>query len=251
MLSLISLSLQDSHCLVSLEYCEEEEENSKDPVKIEHCYEMKGDKCDDCLIGYAASYEGTSCLPFQNCNSLEEGNKNCAECYYGFKVNSNGQCERTLCNEYDDEGKKCTKCFKGYYLKDNQCQKIAIENCIELDTKDQNKCAKCIEVLAEPVDGKCIAPTTWVKGCSNYDETGKCVECYSEFKPNGDKCDPLTCPTGEKKLEYCLSCEAGFYTDNDDICVGYDGTKDATATDFVKGIKVKYAWIALLLAILI
>ena len=89
MLSLISLSLQDSHCLVSLEYCEEEEENSKDPVKIEHCYEMKGDKCDDCLIGYAASYEGTSCLPFQNCNSLEEGNKNCAECYYGFKVNSN------------------------------------------------------------------------------------------------------------------------------------------------------------------
>ena len=127
MLSLISLSLQDSHCLVSLEYCEEEEENSKDPVKIEHCYEMKGDKCDDCLIGYAASFEGTSCLPFQNCNSLEEGNKNCAECYYGFKVNSNGQCERTLCNEYMMKVKNVQNALRVIILKIINVKKLQLK----------------------------------------------------------------------------------------------------------------------------
>ena len=120
-----------------------------------------------------------------------------------------------------------------------------------MDTNDQNKCAKCLGILNEPVEGKCIAPTTWVKGCVKYDEKGKCRHCGYDTEPVENKCDySVTCETGEKKVEYCLSCEAGFYADYDNLCVGYDGTKDDT--DFVKGIKVKYDWIIfLLLAILI
>ena len=206
-------------------------------------------KCENCQNGYAISYEGTSCILSPGCDKLEKGNQNCADCSIGFLPNSNGQCERSLCTGY--ENNKCKGCQEGYFLKDNQCQKIAIEYCIELDTNDQNKCAKCLGILADPVDGKCIAPATWVKGCVKYDEKGKCRHCGYDTEPVENKCDnSVTCETGEKKVEYCLAWEAGFYADYDNICVGYDGTKDDN--DFVKGIKVKYDWIIfLLLAILI
>ncbi len=52
-LSLISFTLQDSHCLITDEYCEEEEIGSG---KIAHCYDEDGDgKCENYQNGYAIS----------------------------------------------------------------------------------------------------------------------------------------------------------------------------------------------------
>lgn len=61
------------------------------------------------------------------------------------------------------------------------------------------------------MEGKCIAPTTWVKGCVKYDEKGKCRHCGYDTEPVENKCDnSVTCETGEKKIEYCLSWKLDF-----------------------------------------
>ena len=99
-LSLISFTLQDSHCLITDEYCEEEDVGSG---KIPHCYDEDGNgKCENCQNGYAISYEGTSCMLSPGCDKLEKGNQNCADCSIGFLTNSNGQCERSLCTGYEN-----------------------------------------------------------------------------------------------------------------------------------------------------
>ena len=93
-----------------------------------------------CKNGYAISFEGNSCIQFENCEKLAKGDKNCSKCAYNFHPNEEGGCERTLCQVYDDND-VCTKCFDGYYLNDIKiCQKITIENCWELDERNE-KCS--------------------------------------------------------------------------------------------------------------
>ena len=87
-LSLISFTLQDSHCLITDEYCEEEDVGSG-KIPTENAKIVK--------TANAISYEGTSCLLSPGCDKLEKGNQNCADCSIGFLPNSNGHCERSLC----------------------------------------------------------------------------------------------------------------------------------------------------------
>ena len=84
LLTLISFSLEDSHCLITYEYCYEEKE-PKQPkqTKISNCaYEDdEGTYCYSCKDGYALTYDGQSCTnSISKCYELDEQNK-CKYCY--------------------------------------------------------------------------------------------------------------------------------------------------------------------------
>ena len=251
LLALISYTLQDIHCLVSAEHCAEndDDDEDRDSGNIDHCINEQEGKCHGCDDGYAVSHNRESCISSQNCKYLEEDNQKCKECADHYHRNSEGKCEGTLCEQYKSEdSNECLLCFSGYYLKDNECKRITIPYCIKVDETDENKCTICVDHLADPVDGKCIAPTTWIKGCDKYDTNGKCTKCDKDYTKNGDTCNFKSCPTGTTKVELCDVCEAGFTGDYDGWCIGHDGTKD---TSTANGVKFNLALLLFILAILI
>ena len=246
------MTLQDSHCLVTVSECNDEEYTTN-AGGIANCEDADEGVCYECVYGYAVSSNKKSCVRFQNCYRLEEGDKKCKDCYYNFQPNSNGQCERTLCKYY--ENNECKKCYDGYYLKNNECKKITIPYCLEVEESDETKCSRCLWILPEPVNGTCISPTTWVIGCEEYNTEGKCVKCYEDYTKNGDKCNFISCTGRAKKVDYCDICEPGFTDENNNegLCVGFDGTKDNTANtaEAVFGNKIQFALLIFILALVI
>ena len=211
--------------------------------------------CSSCKKGYALSFDRKSCKQFDNCYKLEQGDTKCSKCSdKHFHPNADGICERTLCEEYDAKD-VCEKCFPGYYLKDNQCEKITIPNCSELDEKNE-KCKTCLEGFIEPdANGNCNLPSTLIKGCVQYDNNGQCSECeddYYEKTADGKSCKLKECKTGEEKMSYCDACKIGYYMEEDDndedFCMGYDGSRDTSSSI---GNKVEYALLVFALLLLI
>jgi hypothetical protein len=211
--------------------------------------------CGECDTGYALTYDEKSCKQFENCEKLAQGNEKCSECYEYFHPNSEGKCERTLCQKY--ENNVCTECYEGYYLDDDKkCQKIAIENCLKLDSS-KTKCTSCLGGIPPDANGKCSLPL--IKGCSEYDDNGKCKECKNqgyEYEITKDgTCKFIECKNG-KKYEYCNICKVGYYRDEDEndnyICIGYDGSRDtSTSSDSSSRNKVESALLIFILAFLI
>ena len=84
LLSLISFSLQSDHCLLTFEYCREEQtpvvDNLPKPT-IENCLYQQDNICYGCKEGFAVSSSGEKCISFPNCYYLEEGNdEKCERC---------------------------------------------------------------------------------------------------------------------------------------------------------------------------
>ena len=96
-ISLISFTLQDSHCLVTSTECYDEEPTTN-AGGIANCEEAKKGVCYECVYGYALSSNQKSCIAFENCYILAEGDKNCKECNYNFHLNSKGQCDEVYAN---------------------------------------------------------------------------------------------------------------------------------------------------------
>ena len=244
LLNLLSFSLQDKHCLVTFEYCYYKgaatEPEYESQSEIAHCEDEYGGKCDECEDDYAVSHDGQKCISFKNCYQLEEGDKKCSECKKGFLPNSDGQCERSTCSEKN--GDVCTSCYQGYYLKENQCQKITLPYCVKVSDSNENECVDCLSYISL-LNGKCVAPEKFIKGCINYDNKGKCTECDDDFYTfNNGNCNFNSCSKGLSKKEMCDICEVGFHEDSDGWCVGFDGTKDTS-----KGMGIKYALLALVI----
>lgn len=234
-------------------------------IEFKNCDYLNADgKCEECNEGYAISYDGLSCRQFENCRKLAKGDEKCSECNVNwgengeekiYIVNSEGKCERTQCKNYDTNN-VCTECFEGYYLNDNKkCEKITIENCLDLDTNTK-KCKSCIFEIPPDSHGKCNLPSPLIKGCIKYASNGKCEECYEngKYKKNSNGgCDFVGCGQGNK-YEHCYMCKAGYYSGEDanenDICIGYDGSMD-TSSDSSSRNKVEYALLIFLLAFLI
>ena len=213
--------------------------------------------CSSCKKGYALSFDRKSCKQFDNCYKLEQGDTKCSKCSdKHFHPNADGICERTLCEKYDAKD-VCEKCFPGYYLKDNQCEKITIPNCSELDEKNE-KCKTCLGGAIKPdADGKCNLPSTLIKGCMQYDNNGQCSQCdnyYFDYEKTADgkSCKLKECKTGEEKMEYCAGCKIGYYREEDDndeyFCMGYDGSRDTSSS--IRN-KVEYALLVFALLLLI
>ena len=214
------------------------------------------DYCEECNEGYALSYNEKSCEKFENCYKLAEGNKRCSECFGNFHPNAEGKCERTLCEDYDTND-VCTKCYEGYYLdKDKNCQKIAIEYCLKADSKGE-KCISCQGGINPDTDGKCNLPSPLIKGCIKYKSDGKCDTCQpNDYKLTNDGgCHFIECKEGENKYEYCAKCKAGYFEGEDandnDICIGYDGSMDTPSSDSSSRNKVECALLIFILALLI
>ena len=246
LLSFISLSLQDSHCLATIKICIPKDAPSTPNTKIAHCWEVEDDECEECENGYAISFNKKSCVSFPNCEELGENNK-CSKCSYPFHVNSDGNCERTTCSDYNEKN-ECTNCHDGYHLntKDKTCQKISIPYCERLENNDENKCSYCVGNIPV-VDGKCVVPGKIIDGCSQYSEEGKCTGCSYNYNLKDGSCVFEGCKDDEREISYCGACEAGFYEDeNEGLCVGFDGTKDSSV-----GIKIKNSLLILLLALII
>ena len=230
-------------------------------IEFKNCDSLNEDgKCEECNEGYAVSYDGMSCRQFENCRKLAEGDVKCSECNVNdngekiYIVNSEGKCERTQCKNYDTNN-VCIECFEGYYLNDDKkCEKITIENCLELDTNNK-KCKSCIFEIPPDSDGKCYLPSPLIKGCIQYSSNGKCEKCYGEYEPNSNGgCDFEGCGQGNK-YENCLKCKAGYYREEDEndnyICIGYDGSMDTSSSDSSSRNKVEYALIIFILSLLI
>lgn len=254
LLILISFSFQDKNCLAKYKACaepEEEEEEEVEPnCKDENCDSCYDDqsKCNHCKDGYAFASDKQSCKPFQHCERLEEGDEKCKECEKLFHPNDEGQCEKTFCTSYNES--ICEKCVDGYYLNaEKNCIKIPISECIRYDGE---KCTECLDGDDPKEDGTCNQHE-WIEGCTEY-KNGKCIECddgKDEFYTlKNDKCKFKGCKSGQNVYESCLICQAGYRLDDDDICVGYDGSKDAP-TSSSKNNKAEFAWIIFILALLI
>ena len=250
LITLLSISLQD-HCFVTIEQCVPKNPQNDEPDEpdneIDNCEYSKEGKCEDCKFGYAVSFDGSSCIAFPNCVSLEEGNTKCKECYEYFHPNSNGQCERTLCEEF--EGNVCKSCYNGYFLNNNkECEKITIPYCIKLGT--DGKCKLCVNDDEANDQGTCNIPATLIKGCTKYDKDGKCIQCEYDYNgPDGNGiCVFKGCGEDEKKMEYCQYCQVGYGSYENEECVAIDGSTDNEASTLNK---VEYAALIFILALLI
>ena len=234
----------------------DDRKSCKESKNCEYSYH-DGEKsyCSSCKKGYVLSFDRKSCKQFDNCDKLEQGDTKCSKCSdEHFHPNADGICERTLCKEYDAKD-VCEKCFPGYYLKDNQCEKITIPNCSELDEKNE-KCKTCLGGVIKPdADGKCNLPSTLIKGCVQYDNNGQCSQCkYDDYEKTADgkSCKLKECKTGEEKKEKCAMCKIGYYREEDDndeyFCMGYDGSRDTSSS--IRN-KVEYALLVFALLLLI
>ena len=249
LLSLISASIEDNHCLDTFEICLGGGTDDKNPTTtIDNCVsEQNTGVCDSCKEGFALSSDQSRCASFQNCYMLESGDNKCQTCLKFYHPDSKGQCQRTLCEDYDPTNKDvCLNCYEGYYLKGDTCQKITIPHCLEWD---ETNCKKC-DYYAVLKEGKCDVRSSLIKGCHEYDDNGKCARCTGGYTESNGSCNLNKCSTGQSKTEYCGVCQTGYYTDNTDgKCAGYDGTKDSD--DAVQGIKIEYSLLIILLALFI
>ena len=252
LLILISFSFQDKNCLAKYKACaepeEEEEEEVKPNCKVNNCVvceSAESTTCYYCKNGFAITSDEQSCKSFQHCVRLEEGDEKCKECEKLFHPNDEGQCEKTFCTSYNEN--ICEECVDGYYLNDEKnCIKIPISECKQYDGE---KCNKCLDGDDPKEDGTCNQHE-WIEGCTEY-KNGKCRKCNEFYTPKNEKCEFKSCESGQKVYEFCLICQAGYELDDDDnICVGYDGSKDAP-TSSSKNNKVEFAWIIFILALLI
>ena len=248
LIALLSISLQD-HCLFKSEQCVPKNPEIDEPEKkIDNCEEYESDgKCDECKFGYAVSSDGSRCIAFSNCVSLEEGNTKCKKCDKYFHPNSKGQCERTLCEEF--EGDVCRSCYNGYFLNNNkECEKITIPYCIKLDS--DGKCEECVNHDKGNDQGTCNISATLIKGCMKYDKDGKCIQCVYDYNgPDGNgNCVFKDCKGDEKKMEICQYCQVGYDFNENEECVAIDGSTDTDASTLNK---VEYAALIFILALLI
>jgi len=125
-----------------------------------------------------------------------------------------------------------------------------------LDDANQ-KCKTCLFEASTDANGKCILPSQLIKGCKKYNNDGKCSECEDEgdiYELKEGTCKFIECKKGVKQ-EYCYECKAGYYFEEDDndneFCMGYDGSKDTSSTDSSSSNKVEYALLIFILALLI
>lgn len=234
--SLICFSLQDQYCVQTIDVClvdseEEEEKDPSQPSTITNCLHDDGKgQCYDCKEGYALSYDYKRCVLFENCDRLENGNdEKCEYCSSLYQPNPEGKCVKTFCTYYEKD--VCKSCVQGYYLKENTCKKITIPNCLAWDEK---VCTKCADFAKLDGNGKCILQNL-IKGCDDYQNDGKCAKCEDGYKSvnGGESCQYEGCPNG-KTVQYCYICQTGFHEDDDGKCIGYDGTKDTSLSNFNK-----------------
>ncbi len=186
-ITLISVSfLDDEHCKSIFKICPNQiPADTAFTGSISNCllYHNK-EKCRICNFGYALSANGKSCISFDNCNILNEGNEECEDCY------------------------------EGYYLgEDGKCHSLTDENC---KVGTENGCLQCADYAAFK-GSKCEVVDPIIEGCKEYQSSEICSICDEKYRKNDDgTCEFIPCENDEEPEEYCGICELGYVTNYKD-----------------------------------
>ena len=78
LLTLVSFSHQDKHCLITFEHCVEESKEAEPESDIAHCLYEQNDECVTCEHDYLPSSNKKKCLYFPNCAKLDGDDSDCA-----------------------------------------------------------------------------------------------------------------------------------------------------------------------------
>ena len=231
LLSLISFSIQDSHCLITYSYCLFES-------KIAHCSYEENNECVSCEDWYAISFDKKSCKPFQNCNQLAEGDNKCYQCESYYSLNTDGNCESERCSSgyylkdktcqkisipycitvSSNKETECTTCFPGYYLKDNTCQKISIPYCMTVKSTKETECTTCFPgyYLKDNTCQKISIPYCEFVSDKNENE---CTSCLEGSPVNGKCATPIEGCSTYGQDGKCTDCDSEYEKKEDGSCV--------------------------------
>ena len=255
LLAIISFCYTKNHCL------EVKKECLFYRSTVEHCLYGYGNICRKCEDNYSLSNDMTKCINVSNCIEFDE-NEKCEICDLYNNFDSNGNCVKDYCQIYqiDNNGNsRCIQCYGGFILNnEDQCEKINITNC---DYIENNVCTNCF-LGYELENGKCIQ-RNFIEGCATYNNDGTCKECYSYYTLNNGKCTFNNECEGSNLYEVCLSCEEGYYLNTVYFnCKSINGTKDEDLSsnensssngindNLAKGITFNFALICLFLALI-
>ena len=186
-ITLISISfLDDEHCKSTFKICPDKiPSDTSITGSISNCllYHNK-EKCRICNFGYAISADEKSCIPFANCNILNEGNEECADCYEGYYLGGDGECHE---------------------LSDKNCK-----------VGNENQCYQCAEYAVLTNNG-CDVVQPSIEGCIEYQSKEICSICDEKYRKNDDgTCEFIPCEDDEEPEEYCGICELGYVTNYKD-----------------------------------
>ena len=246
LLTLISFSYEDSHCLQYKKIC-----NPYSNPKISHCTLGQLNICMQCEDDYSLSNERDKCLNIPNCEYFDEDEK-CQQCNRYYNLDKDGNCVKDYCKviNQDFEEKTCLYCFDGFYNDKGQCKRIPIPYCLEGDENTCNYCAQGATLK----DGKCEVPSIFLEGCYEYNEDRTCKRCEQLYDLNNGKCTFQNNCGGMPTLDFCTMCEDGYYLAPPLYqCVSYDGTKDSLSNNNdnkARIIEIKYIFVFLLLMLL-
>ena len=219
------------------------------PAAIEHCAEHavgNQDQCIRCEEGYILE-EGT-CIDEpekDNCIAYRSADPEvCERCDPDtsmlFIISTH--CA-TVTNPIDNcavygtgtlEVPVCKACDSGYSLRDNTCEAITIENCVEMNG---NQCIRCADGFASNYDGtSCIPPFTYIQDNCLIDSTVQTTESQFARDVACSVCDEAAVPYNFIAHFVCLSSDEILQTTNGvDVlitgCLKYSGQMSCLQCD--------------------
>ena len=248
LLTLVCFCYPLKHCLQSMKVC------NQFKISISHCKLVVGNQCLECEENYSPSNDRRQCINVANCRYFS-GDGKCEQCEFYYNFDTNGNCVLDSCL-HRDENRKCYQCYPGFFLNnDNQCEKINIKNCDILKEDNNNECDDCY-IGFELENGICkLENDNYIEGCENENADGTCNECKEYYNLNNGKCTFNNECKESDQYEMCFACEDGYYlSDRSYHCLSMNGTKDTDETDSddskSNGIKINFALIYLLLALI-
>ena len=210
LLTLLSFTLQIEHCKEAFFMClnqvEQQQQENKPATTIPNFLDYDENECEMCKKGFALSDDYKTCVstPIDNCLRLDKDNK-------------------------------CQKCYEGYYSKGDICENLP-EYCAYGSKDGCSSCAYYAKAIYDDENNRITAcePITLINGCDSYnDEKTACVSCafgYSKSTDGSGGCTFNGCGN-TNKVEFCGTCELGYYTSKTTGKCVKNGETDADSQD--------------------
>lgn len=193
--------------------------------------------CEKCYEGYGLNNGTCQIIPADqqvnpDCQKWD-GNHKCLECSVRFYPNGVGKCVPVsdFCRTWDSSNGHCLTCYYGYVLNtDGQCVEnphpfTPASNSLCKQWNDTNVCVACSERAYFNIEGVCVPVSS---NCNTWDPfSGFCLTCYKGFVLIDGSCSlapevkpsDLGCKSWDWDSQTCLSCSKDFVFNKNDACV--------------------------------
>ena len=209
LLTLLSFTLQIEHCKEALFMClnqvEQQQQENKPATTIPNCLDHDENGCKMCKKGFALSDDYKTCVStsIDNCLRLDKENI-------------------------------CQNCYEGYYFDGVKCESLP-EYCAYGSEDGCNSCADYAEAIYDKNNRiTACEPKKLINGCDSYnDEKTACERCvfgYSKSTDGSGGCTFNGCGN-TNKVEFCDTCELGYYTSEATGKCVKNGETDADSQD--------------------